>query len=38
MATQEHRGEEVEKALVLWNISNCPIPDGYDPFMVVHRI
>ncbi|CAN6883460.1 unnamed protein product [Brassica oleracea] len=40
MATQEeHRGEEeVEKALVVWNISNCPIPDGYDPFMVVHRI
>ncbi|CAN7074667.1 unnamed protein product [Brassica oleracea var. botrytis] len=35
MATQQHRGE---KALVLWDISNCPIPDGHDPFMVVHRI
>ncbi|KAJ0245082.1 hypothetical protein HA466_0185700 [Hirschfeldia incana] len=41
MATQQqqqHRGEEVEKALVIWNISNCPIPDGHDPFMVVDRI
>ncbi|CAN6920129.1 unnamed protein product [Brassica oleracea] len=35
MATQQHRGE---KALVLWDINNCPIPDGHDPFMVVHRI
>ncbi|XP_018435432.2 uncharacterized protein LOC108807669 [Raphanus sativus] len=39
MATQQHRGEEeVEKALVLWNISNCPIPDGHDPLTVVQRI
>ncbi|KAG2303057.1 hypothetical protein Bca52824_031708 [Brassica carinata] len=30
--------QEVEKALVLWNISNCPIPDGLDPLMVVQRI
>ncbi|XP_013722330.2 uncharacterized protein LOC106426163 [Brassica napus] len=29
---------EVEKALVLWNISSCPIPDGHDPLMVVQRI
>ncbi|KAH0907192.1 hypothetical protein HID58_039019, partial [Brassica napus] len=27
----------VEKAMVLWNISNCPIPDGHDPLMVVQR-
>lgn len=39
MATQQQRGEEeVEKALVLWNIGNCPIPDGHDPLTVVQRI
>ncbi|KAF3581255.1 hypothetical protein DY000_02034910 [Brassica cretica] len=27
-----------QKAMVLWNISSCPIPDGHDPLMVVQRI
>lgn len=27
-----------QKAIVLWNISSCPIPDGHDPLMVVQRI
>ncbi|KAF3602858.1 hypothetical protein F2Q69_00038698 [Brassica cretica] len=35
MATQQ---EDEEKALVIWSIINCPIPDGHDPCLVVPRI
>ncbi|CAF2111469.1 unnamed protein product [Brassica oleracea var. botrytis] len=35
MAREQH---EEENALVIWNISNCPIPDGHDPLQVVPRI
>ncbi|KAH0853894.1 hypothetical protein HID58_090616 [Brassica napus] len=29
---------EVEKAFVLWDMGNCPIPDGHDPLTVVAKI
>nr|VDC65376.1 unnamed protein product [Brassica rapa] len=29
---------EVEKAFVLWDMGNCPIPDGHDPLKVVAKI
>ncbi|CAN7112711.1 unnamed protein product [Brassica rapa subsp. narinosa] len=35
MATQQ---EDEEKALVIWSIINCPIPDGHDPCLVVPSI
>ncbi|KAH0938232.1 hypothetical protein HID58_005693 [Brassica napus] len=35
MAREQH---EEENALVIWNISNCPIPVGHDPLQVVPRI
>ncbi|CAN7040132.1 unnamed protein product [Brassica oleracea var. botrytis] len=39
MATQQPGdGGEVEKAFVLWDMGNCPIPDGHDPLMVVRKI
>ncbi|KAF3610707.1 hypothetical protein DY000_02044901 [Brassica cretica] len=39
MATQQPGdGGEVEKAFVLWDMGNCPIPDGHDPLMVVGKI
>ncbi|XP_056853747.1 uncharacterized protein LOC108807655 [Raphanus sativus] len=36
MATQQPG--EVEKAFVLWDMGNCPIPDGHDPLTVVRKI
>ncbi|XP_056845736.1 uncharacterized protein LOC130496984 [Raphanus sativus] len=35
---QQHEEKEVEKAFVLWDMGNCPIPDGHDPLTVVRKI